>query len=166
MNTTLSNDKFEELKKIGLARLRAKYNDSGSARITFNNRYDQKQTDEDVDLSGIVSEFAVADYLGLALDTSISARGDDGNDLKDDRTIQVKSTKYPTGKLLFDNFGKFVSDVAFLVIVSPDFKTTRIAGWISKQDFLAKAQTKDFGYGSRVFVSQSELNSADTFKGK
>lgn len=110
------------------------------------------------DLLGIMGEAAVGDLLGTGFDETISLSGDGGVvDLeKDGITVQVKTTWYSTGRLLFNHAVHFQADLAVLVIKVAD-TAVRIAGWIPREEFLAICESADFNYGRRAYVEQSDL---------
>ena len=63
---------------------------------------------------GVMGEYAVAKYLGLPFDTSINLDGDGGETdlMLGSYNIQVKSTKYKTGRLVFNNLKEIIADLS------------------------------------------------------
>ena len=119
------------------------------------------------DINMLLGEFSVRLYLNLDLDIPIFIGGDMGYDLKyNDIPIEVKYNTRENGHLIFD-FVKnpsFVAAVAFLVTATNQEKITRIAGWITRKDFLEKYQENDWGIGKKAWVSQKSLLSTRLFK--
>jgi hypothetical protein len=77
-------------------------------------------TQEQSDMLGVMGEYGVAKYLGLPFDTSINLDGDGGEtDLYLGKlNLQVKSTKYKTGRLVFNNKKEMAADLFILCYCS------------------------------------------------
>ena len=72
-----------------------------------------------------------------------------------DLSIDVKTTFYETGVLLFKSKESFKADVGILVTATGSENIFKIAGFISKQEFKEKSETfKETGY----CVQQKDLN--------
>jgi hypothetical protein len=129
-------------------------------------RYDKNQTDFLTHINGVMGEAAVARFLNIKLDKNISLSGDDKiKDLvKDNKTIQVKtSIKEQNKHLLFNDKSLFKADLAvFASVIS--ITETIIRGWITKEEFLNKAEPKDFGYGQRWTIPFDKLNNPNKLK--
>ena len=131
-----------------------------------NDRRDPSRTDNDIDLLGIKAELAVSKLFNL--DFSPSSLGiDSGNDLYIDVgtkeiSIQVKSSFYPNGRLLFKSLESFTSDIAILVTASEEQDLMIVKGWISKKDFISANYKKDLGHGEGHMVDQEALKDIPT----
>ena len=105
------------------------------------------RSDADIDLLGLKAEIAVAKALHLpyrASDLGI----DSGADMwSDDVGIDVKSTFYQTGKLLFKSLDAFVADYAILVTASEDKDVMRVVGGMGRERFGADSVEVDLGRG-------------------
>ena len=87
------------------------------------------------DYLGIRGEMAVAKAFNLPFDPFRGMGVDNGIDFFwNEISIDVKSTPYLNGRLLFKSADKFKSDIAVLAIeVEEDFY--RVPGWIRKEHF-------------------------------
>jgi hypothetical protein len=116
-------------------------------------------TQYDSDLLGVMGEYAVSKYLKIPFDTEVNLNGDGGeHDLYlGDWSIQVKSTKYNNGRLVFNELNEIKSLIDVLTICDIKTRTVNIAGYISHRDMLAKMYEKDLGFGVRYCVDQNCL---------
>lgn len=110
------------------------------------------------DLLGILGEAAVGQFIGVKINSDDSLSGDGGvSDLdKNGVTIQVKTTWYQSGRLLFKDAGGCKADVAVLVTRVTDSRV-RIVGFIPMDQFLAICE---IGFNRRqaaVSCRQEEL---------
>jgi len=126
-----------------------------------NRKYDLNKTDFTVNYNGAMGEYAVAKYIDATIDKSIRLSGDNKiSDLvKNNIQIQVKNTTFSLDNpFLFFNFKNlFKADIA--VLTSPrSANEININGWITKEDFLNKAEEINFGRGARWAVQTDKLN--------
>ena len=113
---------------------------------------------------GIMGEYAVAKQLGLRIDESVSMRGDGKIvDLLDGSLqIQVK-TRLPQNPPLYLFYeSKNIADRTICAVVRTP-ATVELMGWITREDFLAKCQEKDFGYGTRYAVTSDQLERMESW---
>jgi hypothetical protein len=105
-------------------------------RDVATHKIDVARTDYEIDRVGIYGEFAVCALLGIPFDwrTDGADKGIDG--VLWGRTIQIKTTEPPKRMMLFQDMDHFSADVAILALVTMATRTVRIAGWISRKDFL------------------------------
>jgi hypothetical protein len=122
-----------------------------------NQRRDGGRGDNDVDLLGIKAETAVSKVLGC--NHNVFQLGvDDGVDMfLGNIGVDVKSTFYENGKLLFKSSEAFKANCSVLVTASKESDVMIVAGWIPRKDFHAKAQSEDLGHGLCVTVKQAHL---------
>ena len=121
-----------------------------------NQRRDKGRSDNDLDLLGIKAETAVAKVLNVE-HNPFQIGIDSGSDIwLDEISIDVKSTFYENGKLLFKNKEAFRAFCSVLVC-EIDTSTMKIAGFISKEKFMSLCYSIDLGHGVGVAVNQSEL---------
>lgn len=115
------------------------------------------------DMMGIMGEYAVSKYLGLPFDTSINLEGDGGEtDLMLGKyNIQVKSTKYKTGKLVFNKKEEVVADIFVLCYCLEDQSMATIQGYIGRNHVLQHAVQMDLGRGMRWVIEQRLLKPID-----
>jgi len=121
-----------------------------------NQRRDAR-SDAAIDLLGLKAEIAVAKALHLpyrASDLGI----DSGADMwSDDVGIDVKSTFYQTGKLLFKSLEAFVAEYAILVTASGEEDVMRVIGGMGRDRFKTDAVEVDLGRGPCWVAAQDTL---------
>jgi hypothetical protein len=124
-----------------------------------NQRHHHK-SDFETHLIGIMGEYAVAKHFGIKVDNTVSLSGDDKvTDLTiSGRRVQVKARlpQRPPLYLYFNSLTLFRADRAVCAcVVSP--ATVQICGWMDREDFVAKCQKLNFGYGDRYGVPEDVL---------
>jgi len=142
MNIKLSKKELSEVNQIASLRWQL-----SRASGVVNQRKDNNRSDDDVDKLGYAGEYAVAKLFNLHFNPSILGI-DDGFDLWiNDLSIDVKTTFYETGVLLFKSKDAFKADVGILVTATGSQNIFKIAGFISQKLFKEKAQIfKETGY--------------------
>ena len=114
------------------------------------------QSCEETDLEGICGEFAFCKAMNLYPDMSISPRKGTDDVTLNGKTVDVKTTRYKTGKLLARKTkGETPSDVYVLVVGQcPEYK---IAGWCGSAELLCESNLIDLGYGKTYGLEQCAL---------
>ena len=114
------------------------------------------QSSEQTDLDGIAGEFAFCKVANVWPDMTIGARRGGHDAFLNGMSVDVKTTRCPTGHLLATiKKSTTASDVYVLVIGTvPEF---RIAGWASAAQLLHPENIADFGHGSGYALSQRQL---------
>lgn len=144
-----------------------------------NKQVDQALDNVEAHYCGLKAECAVASYLHIDMDMSLSYAGDSGYDLKMrgvtiDVKMSVRDLKVnkpgPEADILFlvqplspftvpDPFYKdfYARDPK---IAKPDlsWKHVVLVGWITKTEFMDKAKLRNFGYGERLFMEAERLH--------
>jgi hypothetical protein len=120
------------------------------------------QSCEETDLEGICGEFAFCKSLNLYPDMSISPRKGSHDVFAFGKTIDVKTTKYKTGKLLARHSkNETPSDLYVLIVgVRPDYN---IVGWCSSADLIQDKNLIDLGYGKTYGLEQRVLKPIESF---
>jgi len=119
-----------------------------------NQRRDNKRTDDDVDKLGYKGEFVVAKIFNLPFNPGVAGI-DDGYDLWiNDLSVDVKTTFYPSGVLLFKSIQSFKADVSILVTATKDENTFNVVGFIPKKEFEKKSKVFN---GNGMAVHQEYL---------
>ncbi len=126
-----------------------------------NNVEDQQMGDQNpwvVDMDGMVGEFCVAKLFNLCPDLTIGVRSG-GQDLesREGRSIDVKTTRYKTGKLLCTLKKQYEPcDIYVLVVVDDDGGD--VVGWAKKEEIFLESNKSDLGHGVGYVLPQSKLN--------
>lgn len=136
-------------------------------------------SDEEVDTLGLYGEYAVASYLGMPLDETISSSGDNGHDLMwCGRTAAVKFNHRWDGFLMVEERagddpgnGKINDLSADIIILThgncdppkacycrdPHSLTVVVAGWMWREDFIRRMEYRNWGLGGRYTCRAREL---------
>lgn len=113
---------------------------------------------EEIDLLGVLGEFTVAKVLKLPFDASLSLEGDGGTDLMLGKyNIQVKTTKYRTGRLIFNSEKEMLADIYVLCFAEPELAEVTILGYIRHASLPDCLIEMDLGHGKRLVVEQKHL---------
>jgi hypothetical protein len=114
----------------------------------------------ELNLLGVMSEYAVSLYFREPMDLFIDLSGD-GNvtDLViGNLTASVKCIRkrVPPQHLIFNDLEEFRQDVAILTLFTAP-NVIELLGWITPARFRELHKRHDYGYGERVYVDVSEL---------
>jgi aromatic ring-opening dioxygenase LigB subunit len=158
----LSFDAYEMQRLVMVAHSRNVVKEVHKVR---NQRYDKNQSDFSMHLHGIMGEYAVAKFLNIKIDKNIALAGDDkiSDLIKNKKRIQVKTTLRDNKVLFFNSKLLFRADLAVLTSIR-SATDVGLEGWISREEFLNKATTFDFGYGERWGIVSQKLNNIDKIK--
>lgn len=118
------------------------------------------------DFIGFSCEFAFCKLFNLFPDFSIEPRssqsGQDKNSdvrLSNGKTVDVKGTKYETGRLLAVPWKSNSTDLFALIIFSNDVYSFK--GFMSANELLKKERLIDLGHGLTYAANQNELLELD-----
>jgi len=106
-------------------------------------------------LVGVVAEAAVCKHYGKKVDRSVLPGGDRHRpDLTvEGVTVEVKASQHwPPHLRINIEADEFQSDIAFVVFVDVEKREASIWGWVSREEFMEKAETADYGYGERLVM--------------
>ena len=122
-----------------------------------NQRRDQGRTDGDLDLLGIKAELSVAKVFDI--DHNPFQFGvDSGEDMWiGDISVDVKSTFYPRGRLLFKDLNSFKADCSVLVC-QEDEENYNVVGYCSREKFKRDSNLMDLGHGLGSVMDQDDLS--------
>jgi hypothetical protein len=114
----------------------------------------------EADLLGVMGEYAVSKYLKIPMDMSVNLEGDGGEiDMYlGDWSIQVKATKYRTGRLVFNEMEEVSALINILTVADIEKEEVYVAGYINKKDLHNKVYEEDLGHGKRFCINQSDLS--------
>mgnify|MGYP001587368885 FL=1 len=119
------------------------------------------QSNADTDLEGIAAEIAFCKLFNIYPDFSIfirsSTKDTDKYDvvLANGKTVDIKTTKYKTGKLLAVSWKKASSD--YTVLMVGQFPNYEFKGAIETKELLKKERLGNLGYGETYIATQNEL---------
>lgn len=122
------------------------------------NRRMGPQSDDQTDLEGIAAEIAFAKYSNVYPDLDTEADTHPVYDavLHNGKLVDVKSTTYPTGRLIVAPW-KDVDAVDAYVLVVGTFPNYRIAGAMEGYLLMRSHRMKDLGHGKVFVATQDEL---------
>lgn len=127
-------------------------------------RYDQNKSEFELVYVGAMGEKAVSKRYYAELDRSIHLGGDNGTDVViAGWSCEIKSNTY-TGRdfnVFLDGMHCFNADVLISCQILSPVKV-RIVGCIGRPRFQKIAQTRNYGYGDRLFVTEQDLIPVDT----
>lgn len=129
-------------------------------------KIDASKSELDAHLMGVKAEIAVASYYGSCVSYFAQLTGDDGVDVKVngfDVEIKCRGRVGYDFALLSDDPYDFTADIGILVYrISDD--VFRIQGTISRYMFIRTYKVRDYGYGSRAYVSADQLSDPELLR--
>ena len=119
------------------------------------------QSSYTTDLEGAGSELAAAKVLNVWPDLEINHLPD--HDLTfNNKTIDVKATRYENGKLLIAK-NKLKKPCDYYMLMIGTFPNYRLAGFCKKEDVLCNEAIVDVGWGDSYGREQDQLQSLEDF---
>ena len=119
-----------------------------------------KQSNHFTDLEGFSAEFAFCKLHNLFPDFSIEPRSsseDEGDAcLSNGQTVDVKTTKYSTGRLLAASWKK--ASVDLYALMTGEFPNYIFRGFMQSSELLKTERLGDLGHGEGYLAEQSELS--------
>tara|TARA_R110000782_G_scaffold2490_1_gene9630 strand:+ start:50 stop:526 length:477 start_codon:yes stop_codon:yes gene_type:complete len=115
------------------------------------------QSNLETDLLGLGGELCVGKWLNVYPDLTIYAR-QGGADLisHSGKRIDVKTTKYSTGKLLA-KLNTPYKDIDIFVLVTTNFPKFVIRGWATKEQLINSNNIINLGHGEGYGLNQNQL---------
>lgn len=119
------------------------------------------QSNEQTDLEGLGSEIAFCKLFNVYPDLTVQVRSstegtDDGDaKIRDGRSVDVKSTKYATGRLLAVKWKKPKVDLFALMV--GEFPTYEFKGFMKSEELLKHERIGNLGRGEGFIAQQHEL---------
>lgn len=114
-----------------------------------------KQSNEQTDLDGIAAEIAFCKIHNVYPDLNIDARPAADCVLHNGESVDVKATRYATGRLLAVRWKK--ANVDMFALMVGEFPSYRYAGTMTADELLKEKRLRDFGHGLGYAADQSEL---------
>ena len=119
-------------------------------------RVDQKRDDFAITREGMAGEWAVSKVIDTPVNLDLHPGGDAGWDFEYcGIKIDVKTSK--AKYLLFNTLSSFKADLAVFARYLNEYQI-ELVGAITRQDFVAKHQLKNFGYGDKCVFDPLLLN--------
>ncbi len=157
IGTVVELDRIEQ----GICKLLAqKRHDNNRSRNVKNSKIGG-QSDAETDLEGIGAEFGFSKLFNLYPDLTISTRSstagqDDGDvTLRDGRSVDIKATKYRTGKLVAVPWKKPKVDLFALMVGT--FPKYEFKGFMKSEELLSEKRLGTLGHGPTYIAQQNEL---------
>lgn len=139
---------------------KSRYETSRAAGIKNNRK--GPQSDYETDLEGFGSELAAAKLLNVWPDLDLDVIPD--HDLMfNGKTIDVKSTKYKTGRLCA-GLHKVNKSCDYYMLMVGSFPSYRFAGIAAKEELLNQKNIMNLGWGELFALDQDKLNSLKVLK--
>ena len=137
-----------------------RYNNARKKGITDNKK--GPQSNYDTDLEGVASEMAAAKLLNVWPDIQIEEIPT--HDLIVGKyTVDVKATKYRTGKLI-DALHKKDKACDYYMLMLGTFPEYSLGGFCKKEKLLTKETITNLGWGELHALEQDQLLSLEEFK--
>ncbi len=140
--------------KLAEYHAKARYSNNRISGVT-NNKIGS-QSNEYTDLNGIGAELAFCKMFNLYPDLGMIHSKFDSI-CHNGTTVDVKVTKYKSGKLLAVT-SKKLSDCDVYVLVIGEFPIYKIVGFATAEELLNKENITDLGYGETFKLEQKQLN--------
>lgn len=121
------------------------------------------QSNEMTDLEGIAAELAFCNYMNIYPALDVSRYDDWDCILPDGRKVDVKTTVYPSGRLLAVTWKKD-KQIDLFVLMLGQYPTYRCMGYMTAKDLLSEQRLTNLGHGPVYAASQSELSSIEELK--
>jgi len=112
----------------------------------------------EMDEDGVVGEYAFCKHFNIFFNPAFELRSGGSDCIYKGQRIDVKTTRYPNGKIaasLKQTENKEV-DVYVLAIMSEHI--VKIVGWIKYDELIRPENIKSFGYGDCYMMAQESLH--------
>ena len=110
----------------------------------------------DIDTDGVISEYAFCKYWNIFLDLTIEPRSGSFDCVLNKKRIDIKSTRYATGRLI--RTLKQTTDIDIYVLAIIDGNTVTFPGWITSDAFIQEENIMNLSNkGDCYAVEQSGL---------
>lgn len=154
---------FTEEERERLARLASARGGRKRAAGIRDRKIDAERDDFTIDYLAIRGHYAMARATGQPFDDTVTLRGGPGYCLATRPMIQVRSTVHRQGHLLFNTAAEVVGELIVLFCPRVLDDGVLAVGWIGRDEFLALASGRTFGYGDRLALPQERLHAMARF---
>lgn len=155
INDTISLCETEQAICRGIARARF----SNNRKSGIINKKVGKQSNDETDLEGFAAEFAFCKLFNVFPDFTVSPRNsnEDAGDavLPGGLSVDIKVTKYPTGRLLAVPWK--ANNVELYALMIGEFPVYTFKGFMRREDLLKEERLGNLGYGQTYIAQQHEL---------
>lgn len=112
----------------------------------------------DIDMDGVIAEYAFCRHWNIFFDLSSQARSGSYDCLLNNKRIDIKSTRYATGRLI--KTLKPNPDIDIYVLAIIDGNTVSFPGWISSENFIQEQNILNLSNkGDCYAMTQDQLTS-------
>lgn len=122
------------------------------------------QSTENTDLEGLGAELAFCRLHNLYPDLTVGPRSGGVDCTIGTMKVDVKTTKYKTGKLLATLKKKDEVEVDIYALMIGEFPKYTLVGWAWKDDLIQDENIGDLGYGKGYILEQKQLNTTELTK--
>jgi hypothetical protein len=136
----------------------------GKERTAINRRHqvgDQRRSvdlsGEEVDIDGMGAEMALAKMLNVYPDFGLSPRHGGMDALWGGVGVDVKTTRYPDGRLIATPLKSAETGVALYALLVGRLPTYEFKGFVTATQLFAVSRLTDLGHGPTYAVKQAEL---------
>jgi hypothetical protein len=130
-----------------------------------NKKYAKNKGDVEVNVDGLLGEFAFHKFSGLPLrtDTSLSGERPGGKwdfRLRDGRTVEVRYRTKPWYEFAMhsEHVESFTTDLGVLVVPGAVPMTLEVMGWCTRAEFVEMCYRADWGYGPVLAIPTHRLH--------
>jgi len=115
------------------------------------------QSGAQIDEDGVIGEFAFCKHFNIFFDLGLSPRSGSYDCLLKDKRIDIKTTRYKTGRLLATTKINYDVDIYVLAILGDT--DVSFVGWIEREQLTTQDNLKDLGRGLGYSLDQDQLKS-------
>lgn len=118
---------------------------------------DEKRTGSEIEMMGVLGEFAVRMALGLSLDVPIDDPEGGVDMVFRGRTVQVKTVEKQSHRMIFHTQNHFSADIAVLVVMHTR-AVMLLVGYITQDRFRQVRELGKFDGVVKPFVYRKQLS--------
>jgi hypothetical protein len=111
----------------------------------------------DLDEDGLIGELAFCKHFNVFFDPTMYNRSGSADCVYNGHKIDVKSTRYSTGRLLATLKKATVDDVSIYVLAIIDGRKVHFPGWAYAHELCKEENIKDLGRGKGYALDQNQL---------